>query len=226
MEQTDVSVGKRPRDRYDVVVLGGGLAGLALGRQLKRARPGTSVAVIEQRRGAARDGSFKVGESTVEVSAHYFSDVLGLRDHLERDQVRKSGQRFFFSADGNDDIAARYEWGPADFPVKDTYHLDRGRFETALWEADVESGVDVLEGCRAEDVELGDEEHTVTVSRDGAAVEVRARWSSTQRAARACSKASSALRRTSAMPSARRGFASTAGSTSTAGPAIPIGMRA
>src|SRR5207237_8780663 len=40
----------------------------------------------------------------------------------------------------------------------------------------VESGVDVLDGCRAEEVELGDEEHTVTVSRDGSAVAVRTRW--------------------------------------------------
>ncbi len=38
-----------PDEAYDVAVLGGGLAGLALGLQLKRARPDTKVLVAEKR---------------------------------------------------------------------------------------------------------------------------------------------------------------------------------
>ena len=30
-----------------------------------------------------REAAFKVGESTVEIGAHYFADVLGFREHLE-----------------------------------------------------------------------------------------------------------------------------------------------
>ena len=52
-------------ERYDVAILGGGLAGLTLAIQLKRQRPDTSVAVLEKRDGPAPLAAFKVGESTV-----------------------------------------------------------------------------------------------------------------------------------------------------------------
>jgi flavin-dependent dehydrogenase len=173
------SAGEQPRDRYDVVVLGGGLAGLTLGRQLKRARPETSVLVAEKRQGPAPDAAFKVGESTVEISAHYFAEVVGMKDHLDNEQLRKSGLRYFFPGNGNHDIAARYEWGPTDFAPAPSYQLDRGRFENALWKANLESGVDVFDGCWVDDVDLGDDEHVVTIVQGGPGGErtaVAARW--------------------------------------------------
>ena len=50
---------------YDVVIIGGGLAGSSMGLLLKRARPGTTVLIIEK--GSAF--KLKVGESTSEVGA-------------------------------------------------------------------------------------------------------------------------------------------------------------
>ena len=72
----------------DVVILGGGLAGLTLAIQLKRQDPGTRVTVLERRAHPVREAAFKVGESTVEIGAHYFADVLGLREHLDAEQIR------------------------------------------------------------------------------------------------------------------------------------------
>src|ERR687896_1259611 len=82
-------------ERYDVAILGGGLAGLTLAIQLKRRRPDTSVAVLEKREGPAPLAAFKVGESTVPSGAHYFAEVVGMKEHLQDQHLLKCGLRFF-----------------------------------------------------------------------------------------------------------------------------------
>src|ERR687891_497767 len=96
----------------DVAILGGGLAGLCLALQLRRELPEASVLVAEKRAGPAPEAAFKVGESTVDLSAWYFGEVLGLRGHIEADQLPKCGLRFFLPANGNEEISKRLEFGP------------------------------------------------------------------------------------------------------------------
>ena len=67
---------------YDVAILGGGLAGSSLARQLSLEAPHLRVAVVEKRQHPVREAAFKVGESSVEIGAHYFEHVLGLAPHL------------------------------------------------------------------------------------------------------------------------------------------------
>src|SRR5947207_12946811 len=105
---------RAPGDRYDVAILGGGLAGLTLAIQLKQASPQTSVLVLEKREGPAPLAAFKVGESTVPSGAHYFAHVVGMREHLENEQLIKCGLRFILPADGNADISTRIEFGGVD----------------------------------------------------------------------------------------------------------------
>ena len=93
--------------RYDVAILGGGIAGLTLALQLKRTEPDLEVTVIERQRHPAPEAAHKVGESSVEVQAHYLRDVLGLEEHLTRDQLHKFGLRMFFTHEGNEDITRR-----------------------------------------------------------------------------------------------------------------------
>ena len=87
----------------DVLILGGGLAGLTLAMQLRLQQPERSVVVLERRAHPVREAAHKVGESTVEIGAHYFAEVLGLREHMETQQVRKYGLRYFFS-EGMDEV--------------------------------------------------------------------------------------------------------------------------
>ena len=115
----------------DVAILGGGLAGLSLAIQLRQRDPALAVTVLERREGAAPDAAFKVGESTVEIGAHYFAETLGLREHLEREQIRKFGFRFFFS-EGSHDPARCTELGVSELLPTPSWQLDRGRFENFL----------------------------------------------------------------------------------------------
>lgn len=168
--------GAAAEGRYDVVVLGGGLAGLTFGIQLKDARPETSILIAEKRKGPAPESAFKVGESSVELSGNYFGEVLALKDHLKADQLPKAGLRFFFPARGNRDISARVEWGPAGWPPVAAYQIDRGRFENYLGALNQEKGNEVLDDCVVDDVEFGADEHTVRLTRGGEPLTATARW--------------------------------------------------
>src|SRR5437588_8759666 len=141
-------------DQYDVAILGGGMAGLTLALQLKKTRPTIKVLVVEKQKHPVPEAAHKVGESTVEIAAHYLRDVLGLEEHLNTQHLRKFGLRMFFSFDGNQDISRRVELGHATLPPQGvgTYQLDRGRLENALGSQLPEQGIAFLDGCKVQQI--------------------------------------------------------------------------
>jgi len=163
--------------RHDVLILGGGLAGLTLALQLKRQDPSIDVAVIERRAHPVPEAAHKVGESTVEIGAHYFADVLGLREHLDTAHIRKFGFRFFFS-DGRRDIDRCTELGVSRVLPTPTWQIDRGRFENHLAEQAQRQGVHFHDGAVVRAIELSNDEqdHEIVWERDGDNVSARARW--------------------------------------------------
>jgi flavin-dependent dehydrogenase len=173
-----VAYDKNPAEEYDVAILGGGLAGLTLGLQLRKARPEISIFTAEKRPGPAPEAAFKVGESTQAVACNYFGEVLGLMDHMQNRQVRKSGLRFWFSAGDNRNLAERVELGATAHTPVPSWQFDRGRFENFLMEENLKAGVDVFQGAFITNVEVGDP-HEVTIVRGGPGGEestVKARW--------------------------------------------------
>jgi flavin-dependent dehydrogenase len=176
---TPVPVTRTLDARYDAVVLGGGLAGLTLALQLRQARPNTSILVLERRSFPMPEAAHKVGESTVEISAEYFTNILGLKEHILTDQLPKNGLRFFWTADPEAPMENGLEWGWSVAPTADSYQLDRGIFENYLAQQAVELGITLVDGARVTAVTLGEgaADHEVTVGLGGTdPATVRTRW--------------------------------------------------
>ena len=161
----------------DVAILGGGLSGLSLAIQLKQRDPQIAVTVLERRAHPVAEAAFKVGESTVEIGAHYFGHVLGLRRHLDAEQLPKFGFRFFFSH-GRRDIDQCTELGVSAILPTPTWQLDRGRFENFLGEHARSLGIEFLDEATVRDVQLDAQNapHVVTFEHAGQRTQLEARW--------------------------------------------------
>lgn len=164
-------------DQYDVVVLGGGLAGLTLSLQLKNAKPGISILVLERRETEAATAAHKVGESTVELGTHYLREVLKLAPYLEAHELPKHGLRFFFKNDTKGDIASRVELGPRlRLPVP-SHQVDRGTLENYLIKLTREKGTDLQLGAKVTAVDINAENgHEVSYIKAGEKIKVKCRW--------------------------------------------------
>lgn len=167
-------------DEYDVAIVGGGIAGLTLALQLKKVRAATRILVVEKQEHPVPEAAHKVGESTVEIAAHYLRDVLGLGEHLQTQQLPKYGLRMFFSTEDNQDITRRVELGHAVLPPRRvaTYQLDRGRLENMLGSELLHQGITFLDGSKVQQILLHpqDDFHSLHIHHAGRDREVQARW--------------------------------------------------
>ncbi|MGB1316651.1 MAG: NAD(P)/FAD-dependent oxidoreductase, partial [Flavobacteriales bacterium] len=164
-------------EQYTVVICGGGLAGLTLSLQLKNEHPSASITVIEKTTRPLPEAAHKVGESTVEIGAHYLSSVLGLKDYLEEKHLPKLGLRYFYG-DTSKPFETRPELGPSMFSPVPTYQLDRGILENDLREMALESGVELLEGASLKGVSIsnGRESNSVAYLLNNEEKTIEANW--------------------------------------------------
>lgn len=158
----------------DVAIIGGGLAGNLLARQLRRELPDLSVAIYER----SRERAYKVGESTVEVASHYLLRRQQLSTYLHKNHLPKHGLRYFFDTEAKDaELTTMSEIGPQWPAAYPSFQLDRARLERDLLEMNEADGVEVNVGVRVTDLTLADEgAHSFTAVADDEKVSVSARW--------------------------------------------------
>jgi flavin-dependent dehydrogenase len=168
---------------FDVIVMGGGLAGMTLALQLRQRLPNLNVLVLERRSHPVPEAAHKVGESSVEIGAHYFEHVLGLKQHLKDAQLKKFGFRFFFS-EGRRDIEAVTEIGASKPLPVGSWQIDRGIFENFLGQEVQRRGMQMVCKAMVRDVVLNDTKagapvapHRVTWQQEDGPLQVaQARW--------------------------------------------------
>ncbi|MFN7972511.1 MAG: NAD(P)/FAD-dependent oxidoreductase [Acidobacteriota bacterium] len=162
-----------PPHDFDVVVMGGAIAGASTALLLRRWHPGYRVLVVEK----SEAFDWKVGESTVEVSGYFLSRVLRLYDHLSREQLAKQGFRYWFHNASVTRIQEASEVGGTQLSRTPSFQLDRAKLDEHVLHTARREGATVWRPARIHDVTLqGHEGGTLTVEHEGQRREVRARW--------------------------------------------------
>lgn len=167
-----------PAATVDVAIIGGGLAGLTLALQVRQHSPDLSIVVLEKSDYPPAPAAHKVGEATVEIGAHYLAHTLGLKDLLERTQLRKFGLRLFFGSGYHDDLAAADEIGASSLLPAISYQLDRGVLEKDLIDLLREKNVHVRDGCRVTKTAIDSSKagHELSVDHHGETSVLQCRW--------------------------------------------------
>src|SRR5215203_362580 len=137
---------------WDVVVLGGALAGSATACLLRRKNPRLRVLILERSERLKR----RVGESTVEISAYFLGRVLGFTDHLLEKHIPKQGMRFWFANDQARALDQCSETGPRYNVRLPGYQVDRAVLDEHVLATAVGEGAVTQRSVRIKTVRLVD----------------------------------------------------------------------
>ncbi|MCG8424231.1 MAG: TauD/TfdA family dioxygenase [Proteobacteria bacterium] len=163
----------RQISQCDVLIVGAGMAGSCLARQLRRQQPNLTIINIDKR----TSFSYWIGESTVEAWEDYMTRTLGLGDFLAENFPEKHGLRMFFDCpDKSLTLSEMSEFGRSAHHPVPARHLDRSRFDQAMVDLNRADGVDVRLGVAIPSNGAitidGERGHTVETDRGT----IRCRW--------------------------------------------------
>jgi flavin-dependent dehydrogenase len=163
---------QRPLD-YDVVIVGGALAGAATAILLLREQPKLRVLIIEKSAAFTR----RVGEATVEVSGYFLSRVLGLTQHLNEAHLVKQGMRFWFFNQRTKSLADCSEIGGRYLARVPAYQVDRAVLDEEVLKRACSMGAELWRPANVGRIALNaGGAQTVVVRRREQAEFVQARW--------------------------------------------------
>jgi hypothetical protein len=131
---------------YDVVIVGGALAGAASAILLKREAPGARVLILEKSTVFGR----RVGEATVEISGFFLGRVLGLTQHLNESHLVKQGMRFWFYNERTRELPDCSEIGGRYLSRVPAYQVDRAVLDEEILRRAIGLGVEVNARRRSE----------------------------------------------------------------------------
>ena len=176
---TDIGsrAGSQDADEVGIAIVGGGMAGQLLARQLRRTVPELRVSIFEKN----TEDPHKLGESMVEIATNYMVRRLGLSSYLYDRHYPKNGLRYFYDdAERATALEDMSEIGSESLPFHPAFQIDRARLDADLAAMNAADGVEVHRGVQVREVELGEDgaSHTFKVRRvaDGETRQVRARW--------------------------------------------------
>ena len=136
--------------QYDVVIIGGSLAGAASATLLLRECPDLRVLVVER----APHFTRRVGEATVEISGYFLGRVLGLTQHLNESHLVKQGMRFWFANAETHTLADSSEIGPRYHVRLPSWQLDRAVVDEEVLRRAVAAGAELRRPAQVTRVKL------------------------------------------------------------------------
>lgn len=175
---------------FDVVVVGGSIAGSATALQLLRDSRGCGCGMGRGCECAALDKPLRVllverqaelgrrvGESTVELSTYFLTRVLGLTRHLNEKHTVKQGFRYWFNHDTAKDMGGCTEMGGRYLSRVGSFQVDRAELDAEVLRRVEALGGEVWRPANVRSLELQEGgTQTLTVKIDGEERVVKSRW--------------------------------------------------
>lgn len=135
---------------YDVIIVGGALAGAASALILKQENPSLKILILDRRETHKR----RVGEATIELSTYFLTRVLGLTKYLNEEHLNKHGLRFWFTNSEAKTLGDCSEIGGKYWSRVPAYLVDRATMDEEVLRRAVEAGAELLRPVTVSNIKL------------------------------------------------------------------------